>query len=357
MKKIDWYILKKLLTTFVFVVLLLELIICVIDYTEKNDDFIKNEVSAGLIWQYYLTFIPYIASLLTPITVFIATVFVTAKMAAQTEIVAILASGVSFKRMMFPYMIGAIMIGMASFFLNSYVIPEANKFRIGFELEYLKDPFYNTDKHIHFKIGEDSYIYLYRYDSRRNVGSTVTIEEIRGQQLYSKISARQLDWVDSTGHWVLKRWQKRTILDTTEIIEEGQEMDTVLNMTPSDFANKERHQETMTLTELNEYIKLQESRGADDVRLYQIEKYVRFMQPFTVLILMFIGVIVSAKKSRQGTGFQIALGFLIAFAFIITFILATAIAEAGSINTVLAIWIPNIVFSLVALTLYKTVPK
>lgn len=357
MKKIDWYILKKLLVTFVFVVLLLELIICVIDYTEKNDDFIKNEVSAKLIWQYYLTFIPYIASLLTPITVFIATVFVTAKMAAQTEIVAILASGVSFKRMMFPYLLGAMMIGMASFLLNSYVIPDANKFRIGFELEYLKDPFYNTDKHIHFKIGEESYIYLYRYDTRRDVGSTVTLEHIKDQELYAKLTARQLDWVDSTKTWKLRRWQKRTILDTTEIITSGLEIDTVLNMTPKDFANKDRHQETMTLTELNKYIKLQQSRGADDVRLYQIEKYVRFMQPFTVIILMSIGVIVSAKKSRQGTGFQIALGFLIAFAFIITFILSTAIAEAGSINTILAIWLPNIVFSLVSLFLYKTVPR
>ncbi|MFK7951553.1 MAG: LptF/LptG family permease [Ekhidna sp.] len=357
MKKLDWYILKKLLTAFFFVVMLLELIICVIDYTEKNDDFIKNEVSADLIWQYYLTFIPYIASLLTPITVFIATVFVTAKLASKLEIVAILASGVSFLRMMFPYLIGAIIIGAASFYLNSYIIPEANKFRIDFELEYLKDPFYNTDKHIHFKIDDDTYIYLYRYDTRRNVGSTITLEKIVDQKLYEKLTARQIDWQEETGTWKLKRWQKRTILDTTEIIENGREIDTLLTMSPQDFGNKDRHQETMTLTELNDYIALQKSRGADDVRLYQIEKYVRFMQPFTVIILMSIGVIVSAKKSRQGTGFQIALGFVIAFAFIITYILATAIAEAGSINTILAIWIPNIIFSFVSILLYKTVPR
>ncbi len=357
MKKLDWYILKKLLTAFFFVVLLLELIICVIDYTEKNDDFIKNEVSADLIWQYYLTFIPYIASLLTPITVFIATVFVTAKLASKLEIVAILASGVSFLRLMVPYFVGAILIGTASFFLNSYIIPEANKFRIDFELEYLKDPFYNTDKHIHFKIDDDTYIYLYRYDTRRNVGSTITLEKIVDQQLYEKLTARQIDWQEDTKSWEIKRWQKRTILDTTEIIESGQVIDTVLNMSPSDFGNKDRHQETMTLTELNDYIKLQKSRGADDVRMYQIEKYVRFMQPFTVIILMSIGVIVSAKKSRQGTGFQIALGFVIAFLFIITYILATAIAEAGSLNTILAIWIPNIIFTFVSVLLYKMVPR
>ena len=356
MKKIDWYILKKLLTTFVFVVVLLELIICVIDYTEKNDDFIKNEVGGVLIWQYYLTFIPYIASLLTPITVFISTVFVTAKLAAKTEIIAILASGISFRRLMFPYLIGAVMIGSASFYLNSYVIPEANKFRVSFELEYLKDPFYYSNKHIHFKIGTEGYIYLFRYDNRKEVGNVVTLERIIDQTLLEKISAKQIIW-DTTGVWTLKNWQKRTILDSVEVIEEGEAMDTVLNLSPKDFENKDRHQETMTLAELNRYITLQQSRGADDVHLYQIEKYIRYMQPFTVIILMFIGLIVSARKSRQGTGFQIALGFLIAFAFIITFILANAIAEAGTINKMLAIWIPNILFSFVALVLYKTVPR
>lgn len=360
MKKLDWYILKKILVTFVFVVGLLELIICVIDFTEKNDDFIKNELSSDLIWDYYLSFIPYIASLLTPITVFIATVFVTAKMAAKSEIVAILASGISFRRMLFPYFIASILIGSTSFYLNSYVIPDANKFRLEFELRYLKDPFYNTDKHIHIKIAErdslEDYIYMYRYDVRRDVGSSVTIETMYGTQLVEKVNARQIDW-DTTGVWKLKKWQKREIKDFKEVITEGEELDTLLNLTPEDFGNKDRIWETMTMDELNDHIKLQKSRGADDVHIFQIEKYVRYMSPFTLIILMAIGVIVSAKKSRQGTGFQIALGFVIAFAFIITFILATAIAEAGTMNTILAIWMPNIIFTGVAMFLYKTVPR
>ncbi|MEM8940151.1 MAG: LptF/LptG family permease [Bacteroidota bacterium] len=357
MKKIDWYILKKLLITFVFVVGMLELIICVIDFTEKNDDFIKNEVTFAQIRSYYLSFMPYIASLLTPITVFITTVLVTARMAAKTEIIAILAAGISFRRLMFPYLIGAIIIGASSFYLNSYVIPNANKFRIDFELTYLEDPFYNTDKHIHFKIGKEGYVYLYRYDNRRDVGTTVTLEKIQGTELVDKITARQLLWVDSTARWQLKRWQKRSLLNDKEIIEEGRELDTLLNLRPADFGNKDRHWETMTLRELSDYIKLQKSRGADDVPLYQIEKYVRYMQPFTVLILMAIGLIVSARKSRRGTGFQIALGFLIAFMFIIAFILAKSIAEAGSLNGIFAIWIPNIIFSVISILLYKTVPR
>ncbi|SNT07321.1 lipopolysaccharide export system permease protein [Ekhidna lutea] len=361
MKKLDWYILKKILITFVFVVGMFEVIICVLDYADKNDDFIKNEVSLNQIYNYYITFIPFIAGLLTPITVFIATVFVTAQLAAKTEIIAILASGVSFRRMLFPYLIAALMIGTASFYLNSYVIPEANKFRIDFEYEYLKDPFYNTDKHIHLKIAErdslEDYIYMYRYDVRRDVGSSVTLETVSGTQLVEKVTARQIEWNDETGKWKLKRWQNREIKDREEIITEGDELDTLLNMSPEDFGNKERIWETMTMTELNHYIARQKSRGADDVHIFQVEEYIRYMSPFTVLILMAIGVIVAARKSRQGTGFQIALGFVIAFAFIIAFVLARAIAEAQSMNTVLAIWMPNIIFATVAVFLYKTVPR
>lgn len=360
MKKLDWYILKKILVAFVFVVLSLEVIICVLDYVDKNDDFIKNEVSGELIRQYYLTFIPFIAGLLTPITVFIATVFTTAKMAGKSEIVAILASGISFRRMLFPYLIAGVMIAMASFYLNSYVIPNANKFRIQFELEYLKDPFYNTDKHIHMKIAErdslEDYIYMYRYDVRRDIGSSVTMETVHGTKLVDKVTARQIAW-DSTGRWTLKKWQRRQINEGGEIITEGVSMDTLLNMYPSDFGNKDRIWETMTMHELNDHIKLQKSRGADDVHIYETEKYIRYMAPFTVIILMAIGVIVSARKTREGTGFQIALGFVIAFAFIITFVLGRAIAEADSMNIILAVWMPNIIFSGVALLLYKTVPR
>lgn len=357
MKKLDAYILKKLLITFVFVVLMLELIICVIDFTEKNDDFIKNEVSASLIRMYYLSFMPYIASMLTPIIVFITTVLVTAQLAAKTEIIAILAAGISFKRMMVPYLMASVIIGACSFYLNSYVIPDANKFRIDFELKYLEDPFYNTDKHIHFKIAPEAYIYLYRYDNRRDMGTTVTLERIEDTRLTEKITARQLIWVDSTARWKLKNWQKRNVLDDREIIDSGREIDTLLSVRPADFGNKDRHWQTMTLSELKDYIALQQSRGADDVPLYQIEKYIRYMQPFTVVILMAIGLIVSARKSRRGTGFQIALGFLIAFLFIIAFILAKSIAEAGSMSPIIAIWLPNILFSIVSVLLYKTVPR
>ncbi len=357
MKIIDKYILKKMLSTFIFVMVVLVLIICIIDFTEKNDNFIKHKVSSDLIVHYYLTFIPYFAVLLTPITSFIATVFITAKMAAKTEVIAILASGVSFRRMMLPYFIGACLIAISSFFLINYVIPEGNKFRITFELEYLNKPFYFSDQDIHFKIGEESYIYINRYNNRSDVGYSVTLEKIIEEELKEKLVAARIKWDSTSGKWTLLDWQHRLLIDEGEELTEGSELDTLLALSPADFKNKERLWETLTLPELDAYIALQKSRGADDVMIYQIEKYIRFMQPFTVLILCFIGLIVSAKKSRRGTGYQIALGFFIAFAFVIAFVLAKAIAEAGSMDPMLAVWLPNIVFSGVGLLLYNTVPR
>lgn len=360
MKKIDWYIFKKLISTFIYVVVLLVLIICVIDFTEKNDDFIKHDVSKEQIMMYYLTFFPYFAILLTPITTFIATVFITAKMAAQTEIVAILASGVSFRRMMYPYLYGSALIALFSFIFIGYIIPDANKFRIAFELENLEKPFYYSDRNIHFKIGLTDYIYIDRYNNQRDIGYNVTLERIEGQNLLEKIKAKRIQWDTATNKWSLISWQKRVILDDKELITQGKSgetLDTLLALSPSDFQNKERLWETLTLPELNAYIAKQKARGADDVQIYLIEKYIRFMQPFTVIILCFIALIVSARKSRRGTGFQIALGFLIAFVFVILFILTRAIAEAGTMNSMLAVWLPNIIFTCVGFVLYNTVPR
>lgn len=355
MKKLDWYILKKVLVTFVYVLVLLELIICVIDYTEKNGNYIKYNIGSDLIFKYYLTFIPFIASFITPIIVFIAVVFVTSKLASKTEIIAVLASGISYKRMLVPFLIAGIIIGAASFYFNSYLIPDLNKFRLEFELKYLSDDYQYQGTDIHMGISKQGYIYMYNYINRDSAGMDVTLEKIEGSRLLEKITASRIEW--DSGRWNLIDWQKRVILDTAEIITSGEKLDTLLNMSPADFENKERHYETMTMPELDNYIDLQISRGQDDVRDYQIERYIRFMRPFAVIILVIMGVTVASRKSRMGTGFFIALGFVIAFAFIIAFVLAKAIAESGSMNTVLALWIPNIFFSFVTLFLYKLAPK
>lgn len=336
---------------------MLVLIISIIDFTEKNDKFIKNEISAAEVAYYYATFIPFVASLITPITVFITTVLVTANMAVKAEIIAILSNGISFRRMMLPYFIGAVMIAISSFYLNGWLIPDANKFRISFEIAYLKKPFYFNEKDIHFKVAEDTYLYLQRYNNQTDVAYRVTLEKLEENRLKEKLTATKMSWDTTTHHWKLQTWQLRKINEFGETIEKGITLDTMINITPGDFDMKYRLYETLTMDELQEYIDLLKSRGADDVQIYEIEKFIRYMMPFTALILTLMGVTVSAEKARGGPGFKIALGFLIAFVFIIFFILAKALAEAGSMHPILAIWLPNIVGTIVGLVLYQFVPR
>lgn len=357
MKILDLYIIKKFLGTFFFVVLLLVAVVSVIDYTEKNDDFMEHQLKLGEVLSYYINFIPYVASLITPITVFIAVVFVTSKLAGNTEIIAILSSGVSFRRLMVPYMIGALFIAAISFWLNGWVIPNANKNRIAFEIKYVKSPFYYDERNIHMKISPEAYAYMESYNNNADVGYRFTLEKIEGNQMLEKLTARRIEWDSTSAKWKLKNWTLHTFNGMDESIDTGNEMDTTLNIHPKDFGSTYGMYETLTLGELDRHIAMLRERGANDIPLYLVEKYIRYMSPFTAIILTFIGVIMSARKARGGSGFQIALGFGIAFLFIIFFIFSRSIAETNTVNPVIAVWVPNIIFTGVGLILYKFIPR
>lgn len=357
MKILDWYILKKFLTAFVFVVFIVIAITVVIDITEKNEHFIRHSLSVREIIDYYLVYIPFVINMITPITIFIATVFITSKMAGHTEIIAILSGGVSFRRMMVPYLIGASLVAGVSFYFTGWVIPDANKKRIAFELAYLKKPYYFDERNIHMKVDHHSYVYMESYNNISNTGYKFTIETIKDGQLLEKFQARTIKWDTAKNAWTLKDWNLRKFNCFHEEVSMGSEKDTVIFLHPKDFESTHGLHETLTMNELQDYINLLKERGAENVAIYEIEKYIRYMSPFASLILTFIGLIVSARKTRGGTGFQIALGFTIAFIFIICYIMARSVAQVGSINPMLGVWIPNIIFSIVGLIMYKTVPR
>lgn len=358
MKLLDKYILFKFLKTYVFVVGLLVLVIMVIDFTEKNEKYIKNEVPAEAIIQYYLAFAPWIANLISPITVFITTVLVTSGMAVKTEIVAILSGGVSFRRMLVPYLIGACLIASVSFYVNGWLIPNSNKYRIGFEIEHLKKPFYFNERDIHLKVADHDYIYIQRYNNRTESAYRVTLERIVDNKLEAKLFAKKMTWDDSLKTWHFRNWELREVDGFREKLTRGEHLDSAVNLSPGDFDTKYQLNATMTMDELKEYIALLKSRGSSEVGLYEIEIYIRYMLPFTAIILTLMGVSVSAEKStRGGAGFKIALGFVIAFVFILLFVLVKAIAEAGSMHPILAIWIPNIIGLIAAVVMYRFVPK
>ena len=357
MKILDIYILKRFLFTFFFVVLLIVSIIVVIDFTEKNEDFIKLTLSY-VITEYYFNFVPYITNMISPLMIFIAAVFVTSRMSAHSELVAILSSGVSFKRILVPFIIGSVFIGCISFWLGGWVIPQANKKRVAFENEYTRHKFNYEGKNIHFKVAPNTYAYFFGYNNQTDMGFQFTLETIEGTRLKSKLKAEKITWDSTKTKWKIENYTIRTIKEHgKEVITQGFSIDSAINVSPRDFRSNYLLHETFTMGELNNYINLLKERGAESVEVYLTEKYERYTYPFSMVILTVIGVVVSAKKSREGTGYKIAFGFLLAFVYIIFVMMSRNLSYIGGVGPLLASWIPNIIFSGIGLIMYKTIPK
>jgi lipopolysaccharide export system permease protein len=377
-KLIDRYILRQLLGTFFFVVLILVAVITVIDLTEKTEKYVKNSVSAINIIKYYLDFIPWIAGLITPITVFIATVYVTARLAGRSEIIAILSSGVSFRRLLLPYFWGALIISSLSFWLNGWIIPNSNKTRLAFEVEYLKNKYYYDQRNIHIQVEPGILLYMQSYNNTQDIGYRFTLERFEGNKLIEKLSANTIVWNPEKEKWTLRNWTHRKVDPIfvlasllhedipgdsvfyerpTDVITKGDNLDTTLVIHPKEFESDYRKFDGMTLGDLDEYIATLRSRGSAGVLPYEVEKFTRYAAPFSIFILALMGVIVSSKKSRGGTGFQIALGFLLSFIFILFFMMFRSFAEAGAMPAALSVWIPNMIFAGIAILMYKYVPR
>ena len=357
MKLLDKLIIKDFLKTYFFVVVMLVLVVLVLDFTEKNDTYIRNDVPSNEIFKYMANYGLYLNNLLTPITVFISVIFITSKMAGRTEIIAILSSGVSFMRMLRPFLFAAAMIGSVSFLLNGWVLPGATEGVTRFKLTYLENEKTSGASNIHLKVGGESYAYMSRFFKTGNTGWNFTLETIKDGELLAKLSSDRIEWDTAKRVWTLRNWRLRELRERDELYSVGERLDTVLSIRPEDFDLPDNHHETLKLPDLSKQIKILEDRGADNVEFYRIERYVRLMSPFAAMILTFIGVIMSARKTRGGSGFQIAMGFLLAFVYIILFILSRTFAENGATYPIFAVWLPNIIFAATGLLLYKTVPR
>ena len=378
MRLLDKYILKTFLVTFFFVVLILLSVVTVIDLTDKMDKFSKAELKAVHIVGYYLDYIPWIGSLLTPITIFIAAVYVCSRMAGHTEVIAMLSAGISFKRMLFPYFIGATLVGIISFVLNGWIIPNSNKSRLAFEMQYFKTKYYFEKQNIHIQVASDTYLYMKSYNNNNQTGYHFTLEKFRDNKLVEKLTASRLAWDTTKMKWVLFDWSLKKVdgifetpkrpetipafevskvATTKEFVESGTTLDTALVIHPKEFESDYRKYDGLTLNELDEQIKTLRARGSTGIEMYEVEKYTRYTSPVTIYILVFMGVIVSARKSRGGTGPQIALGFLLSFIFILFFTLFRTFAENGSMPPQISVWVPNIIFGLITIAMYKYVPR
>jgi len=359
LKILDIYVIRKFLSTFLLSIALILSIVVIFDLSEKIDDFLESGAQLNVIlFDYYLNFIPYFAVLFSSLFAFIATIYFTSRMAYNTEIIAILNSGMSFRRLLRPYFISALLIASVSFYLSDQVIPGANKVKLDFEEQYVKKrPIRFKTKDFHRQIEPGVYVYLHSYSNVSKVGYQFTIEKFEDGELVSKMVADQIRWDTAVNKWRARRYYIRTIDGLNETIEEGKQIDTTLAMHPDDFKMRLTIVETMSLKELDGFIQKQRMQGETNVTSYLIERHNRIAFPFTTFILTLIGVAVSSRKMRGGIGLQIAIGVIISFTFILFIQFSKQFAIGGLLPVMAAVWLPNVFFLIVALFLMRLAPK
>lgn len=358
-KKIDWYIFRKFMGTFVASLVLIIGIVIIFDISEKIDDFVEKKAPLNaIIFDYYLNFIPYFINMYSPMFVFISVIFFTSKMASNSEIVAILSGGVSFHRMMRPYMTAAALIAVLSLGLNLYTIPESNKEKLEFEQKFLKEKPKKTSRNIHYQVSPGEFVYAESFSSWNNTAYKFTIEKIQDSKLISKISAETAVYDTLKGSWRLKKYFIREFNDDlTDNIRSGRQLDTIIPLSVKDFYFSENTVTTLNYDELNEMIAIQSMRGDANVKYALIEKHTRFALPFSAFVLTIIGVALSSKKRRGGIGWNIALGIALTFIYILFMRFSQMFVHTDALSPAVALWLPNILYTIIAIVLYRLAPK
>lgn len=358
MKKLDLYIIRKFLGTFFYAIALLAVIIIIFDISEKIDDFLeKKPPLSAIIFQYYANFIPYFINLFSALFTFIAVIFFTSKLAANTEIIAILNSGVSFKRLLRPYMLSALFLALLSFGLTNFVIPKTSKNMQNFQKTYLKSQKNNNETNIHMQISPKVFAYVETFDAKSQKGFRFSLEKFNDSTMIEKLTSDNIQWDSISGMWKLENWSKRIIKDKGEILTRGATMDTLLNMTPGDFTIDVEDAMYMDYRELRDFIEMEKLRGSSNLLKFQIEKHKRIAFPFATIVLTLIGVSLSSRKARGGIGFNLGVGITICFAFILFMQVTTVFATFGNLPPIIAVWIPNFLFGILALWLIRIAPK
>jgi lipopolysaccharide export system permease protein len=360
LKILDHYIIKKFLGTFFYSITLIMVICVVFDISEKMDDFIENDAPLkAVVFDYYFNFIPYFAVLFSSLFTFIAVIFFTSKMAAQTEFIAILSNGVSFKRILWPYFLSALLISVLTYYLYDFVIPNANKHRFAFEERYIHNAPVNFNyRNLHRQLEPGIYAYMESFNNYSNTGYRFSLEKFdSGQHLVSKLLGEYIRWDSTKSKWNIQNYYIRDIKGFHETITRGNSIDTTLKLTPTDFRRRQNAVEAMDYFELRDFIADQKMQGAENFEYLLVEKYKRVSVPFSTFILTLIGVALSSRKTRGGMGMHIGLGVALSFSYILFMQFSSQFAIGGSLPPLLAVWIPNILYAGIAYYLYRTAPK
>jgi lipopolysaccharide export system permease protein len=359
LKKLDIYIIKTFLTTFFATIGLFAFIIIVFDLGEKLDDFMGNNIPAKVvIFDYYVNFIPFIINTFSPVFVFITVIFFTSQIAQRTEFIAMLSSGISYVRILRPYLITAVFLGLMTFMLNSWIIPRSDKKRVIFENTYIRDVYNEHKESIHRQLSPDMFISIGWFSFYDSSGSHVTLEKYDSGKLVSKTYARRISYNSENKKWKLKDVFTRDFLeDGSEVLTKHHLLDTTLHFNPDEFFRKVEDMQAFNYVELNHIIAKEKARGSETVHLYTTEKYKRFGAPFTLIILSLLGVFVSSKKSRGGLGLNLGVGILMTFGLLFLIQFFNSYAIMGIMSPAVAIAIPNLIYGVVALLMYRRVQK
>ena len=358
LKRLDVYIIKKYLGTFFYSIILILSIAVVFDITEKIDNFYENNATLkGIVFDYYLSFLPYYAYLFTPLFTFISVIFFTSKMANNTEIVAILASGVSFNRLMKPYLISSLIITVFAFVLGAFVIPQSNEKLIKFENTYIEpNKISDNARNVQLEVEKGVILYIERYEKSENTGYRFSLEKFQDKTLVSRLTAETAKW-DSAYHWKLNSYMLRQFDGMREKLTYGATMDTTIRVEPKEFYISSDEAPQLNLIELRSHIKKQKERGVGSIQAFEDEYYRRFSTAISVLIMAMMGVSLSSRKIRGGMGLNLGIGLALSALYVLFTTMSTTFAVNGVMPTILAVWIPNITFFTVAIILYIKAPK
>lgn len=359
--RLDWYIIRKFIGTYIFSIVLIISIALVFDFNENLSKFTKYHAPwRAIVFDYYANFIPYYSNLFSPLFVFIAVIFFTSKLAGNSEIIAMLSSGVSFRRLMRPYMISCVLIASVTFYLNSFVIPHGTVIRQNFESLYRNSKKNTSAENVQLQVGKGTVAYIQHYDDRYKRGYGFSLDKFEGKKLVSHMTAMEIQYdtiADAKYHWKATNWKTRTLVGLRERIVTGEVKDTVILMEPTDLVYSKGQQETFTSPELLDYISKQTSRGSGNVVQYEVEFHKRIAMSFSSFILTIIGLSLSARKRKGGMGLYLGIGLGLSFGYIMLQTVSSTFAINAGTPPVLAAWIPNLIFAFIAYFCYRHAPR
>lgn len=359
--RLDWYIIKKFLGTYIFSIILIISIAVVFDFNENMDKMMDHNAPwKAIIFDYYMNFIPYFANLFSQLFVFISVIFFTTKLAEHSEIIAMFSSGVSFKRILRPYMISAGIIALATYYMGAYVIPRSSTKRLEFTEKYIRRQQTNFASNVQLEVGKGVIAYIENYQREEKTGMNFSLDKFEGKKLVSHLTASSISY-DSTytkkSRWTIHHYMIRQLVGMREKITHGETKTMIINMQPTDILIVKGQEQELKTPELKRYIIRQKERGFANIQSFEIEYYRRYAIPFAAFILTLIGASLSSRKTKGGMGLSLGIGLALSFSYILFQSLSSSFAINGNFPPMIAVWIPNIIYAFIAFFVYKEGPK